>query len=213
MKKSGLFVMAIILFSLAACTSTKLTSSWKTPDAKLQREQKIMVVALVPKQERKLRTLMEENLVTELRKEGYNAVSAFATYGPDETPGKGDEKATIGKFKNSDVAQVMTVALVDKSRQRSYSPGYGYPYPYPYYGGFGPYYRGWYGGGLYGGPGYTQINVKYQWETNLYDLSEKKLLYNAESDSVDPPTAYRQAYVYARQIVKDLQKQQLIAKN
>jgi hypothetical protein len=210
MKKSGLFIAAIFLFSLAACTSTRLTSSWKTPDAKLQREQKIMVVALVPKQERKLRVLMEDNLVSELRKEGYNAVSAFATYGPDDALGKGDEKAAIHKFKNSDVAQVMTVAMVDKSRQRSYQPGFGYPYPY--YGGFGPYYRGWYGG-MYGGPGYYQVNVKYQWETNLYDLNEKKLLYNAESDSVDPPTAYRQAYVYARQIVKDLQKQQLIAKS
>jgi hypothetical protein len=63
------------------------------------------------------------------------------------------------------------------------------------------------------GPGYYQVNVKYQWEANLYDLNEKKLLYNAESDSVDPPTAYRQAYLYARQIVKDLQKQQLIAKS
>jgi len=212
MKKSGLFLMAICLLSLAACTSTKLTSSWKTPDAKLQKEQKIMVVALVPKQERKLRQLMEENLVTELRKEGYNAVSAFATYGPDDALAKGDEKAALRKFKSSDVAQVMTVAMVDKSRQRSYRPGY-YD-PYPYYGGWGwgPYYRGWYGG-MYGGPGYYQVNVKYKWETNLYDLNEKKLLYNAESDSVDPPTAYRQAYLFAHQIVKDMQKQQLIAKN
>ncbi|SFD33836.1 hypothetical protein SAMN05518672_1011701 [Chitinophaga sp. CF118] len=211
MKKSGLFIMAICLLSLAACTSTRLTSSWKTPDAKLQREQKIMVVALVPKQERKLRVLMEDNLVSELRKEGYNAVSAFATYGPDDALGKGDEKAALNKFRNSEVAQVMTVALVDKSRQKSYTPGYGYPYPY--YGGFSPYYyRGWYGG-MYGGPGYYQVNVKYQWETNLYDLNEKKLLYNAEINSVDPPTAYRQAYLYAREIVRDLQKQQLIAKN
>jgi hypothetical protein len=207
MKKSGLFIMAICLLSMAACKSTRLTSSWKTPDAKLQTDKKIMVVALVPKQERKLRVLMEDNLVSELKKEGYNAVSAFATYGPESAMGKDDEKAAMQKYRNSDVAQVMTVAMVDKSRQRSYVPGYGYPY-------YGmPYYRGWYGG-MYGpGYGYYQTNVKYQWETNLYDLNEKKLLYNAESDSVDPPTAYRQAYLYARQIVKDLQKQQLIAKS
>lgn len=206
MKKSGLFIMAICLLSMAACKSTRLTSSWKTPDAKLQPDKKIMVVALVPKQERKLRILMEDNLVSELKKEGYNAVSAFATDGPDNAMnGKDDEKAALQKYRNSDVAQVMTVAMVDKSRQRSYTPGYGYPY-------YGmPYYRGWYGG-MYG-PGYYQVNVRYQWEANLYDLNEKKLLYNAESDSVDPPTAYRQAYLYARQIVKDLQKQQLIAKS
>src|SRR3954468_9726084 len=114
MKKSGLFIMAICLLSMAACKSTRLTSSWKTPDAKLQPDKKIMVVALVPKQERKLRVLMEDNLVSELKKEGYNAVSAFATYGPDNAmSGKDDEKAALQKYRNSDVAQVMTVAMVD----------------------------------------------------------------------------------------------------
>lgn len=208
MKRIGVFVMAIGLLSLAACTSTKLTSSWKTPDARLQQEKKIMVIALVPPKERNLRVQMETSLVSELKKEGYNAVSAYATYGPEDELGKGDEKAAVRKFRNSDVDQVMTIAMVDKSREKTYVPGYG---GYPYYGGFWPYYRGWYGR-MYD-PGYYQVNTKYQWDTNLYDLKEKKLIYNAQTDSVDPPTAYRQAYLFARQIVKDMQKQQLIAKN
>ncbi|HJT74902.1 MAG TPA: hypothetical protein VJ720_12800, partial [Chitinophaga sp.] len=195
MKRIGLFIMAIGLLSMAACTSTKLTSSWKTPDARLQEEKKIMVIALVPAKERTLRVQMESNLVSELRKEGYNAVSAYATYGPDDELGKGDEKAALRKFRNSDVDQVMTIAMVDKSRERTFVPGYG---GYPYYGGFWPYYRGWYGR-MYD-PGYYQVNTKYQWDTNLYDLKEKKLIYNAQTDSVDPPTAYRQAYLFAKQI-------------
>ncbi|SFN78560.1 hypothetical protein SAMN05428949_3464 [Chitinophaga sp. YR627] len=211
MKKLGLFLMAIGLLSMTACTSTKLTSSWKTPDARIQQENKIMVIALVPAKERSLRILMENNLVAELKKEGYNAVSAYATYGPDDNLGKGDEKTALKKFRSSDVDQVMTIAMVDKSRERTYVPGYGAygPYGNPYYGGFWPYYRGWYGR-MYD-PGYTQVNTKYEWDTNLYDLKEKKLLYNAQSASVDPPTAYRQAYLFAKQIVKDMQKQQLIA--
>lgn len=210
MKKLGLFFMAIGLLSVTACTSTKLTSSWKTPEARLQQENKIMVIALVPAKERNLRILMENNLVSELKKEGYNAVSAYAAYGPEDDLGKGDEKTALKKFRNSDVAQVMTIAMVDKSREKTYVPNYG-PYGYPYYGGFWPYYRGWYGR-MYD-PGYYQVNTKYQWDTNLYDLKEKKLIYNAQTDSVDPPTAYRQAYLFAKQIVKDMQKQQLIAKN
>lgn len=210
MKKLGLFLMAIGMLSVTACTSTKLTSSWKTPDARLQQENKIMVIALVPAMERELRLQMENNLVSELKKAGYNAVSAYATYGPDDDLGKGDEKAALRKFRNSDVTQVMTIAMVDKSREQRYVPNYG-PYGYPYYGGFWPYYRGWYGR-MYD-PGYYQVNTKYQWDTNLYDLKEKKLIYNAQTASVDPPTAYRQAYLFARLIVKDLHKQQLIAKN
>lgn len=212
MKKLGLFLLAVGLLSVTACTSTKLTSSWKTPEARLQQENKIMVIALVPAKERNLRVLMENNLVSELKKEGYNAISAYATYGPDDELAKSDEKAALKKFRNSDVDQVMTVAMVDKSRERSYVPNYGpYGYGYPYYGGFWPYYRGWYGS-MYN-PGYYQVKTKYQWETNLYDLKEKKLIYNAQTDSVDPPTAYRQAYLFAKQIVRDMQKQQLIAKN
>lgn len=212
MKKVGLFIICAGLMLLAACSSTKLTSSWKTNDAQLQRDKKIMVMALVPRQEKQLRMLMEENLVAELKKEGYNAASAYQELGPNAFDDKTDEKTALRKLKGSDASQVLTVVLLDKSRQRSYVPSgpmYG-PYPY-YYGGFWPYYSRWYGT-MYQ-PGYYQSDIKYSWESNLYDLDQRKLIYSAQSQSVDPPTATRQAYLYARQIVKDLEKQQLIAYN
>ena len=205
--------MGMGLMMMAACTSTKLTSSWKTNDAQLQKDKKIMVMALVPDREKQLRALMEDNLVTELRKEGFNAASAFREYGPDAFDGKTTEKAAIAKLRGSDAGQVLTVVLLNKARQRDFVPGPAYgPYgPYPYYGGFWPYYSRWYGA-MYQ-PGYYQSNIRYQWESNLYDLDQKKLIYSAQSQSVDPPTAVRQAYLYAKQIVKDMTKQQLIAKN
>lgn len=212
MKKVGLFIISAGLMLLAACSSTKLTSSWKTNDAQLQRDRKIMVMALVPRQEKQLRMLMEDNMVTELKKEGYNAASAYRELGPNAFDDKTDEKTALRKLKGSDASQVLTVVLLDKSRERnyvSYGPGYG-PYPY-YYGGFWPYYSRWYGN-MYQ-PGYYQSNIKYNWETNLYDLGQRKLIYSAQTQSVDPPTATRQAYLYARQIVKDMAKQQLLAYN
>jgi len=211
MKKFGLFIISAGLMLLAACSSTKLTSSWKTNDAQLQRDRKIMVMALVPRQEKQLRMLMEDNLVTELKKEGYNAASAYRELGPDAFGDKTDEKTALRKLKGSDASQVLTVVLLDKSRERNYvpyGPGYG---PYPYYGGFWPYYSRWYGN-MYQ-PGYYQSNIKYNWESNLYDLDQRKLIYSAQTQSVDPPTATRQAYLYARQIVKDMAKQQLMAYN
>jgi hypothetical protein len=211
MKKLGLFIISAALLFLAACSSTKLTSSWKTNDAQLQRDKKIMVMALVPQRERQLRALMEQNLVTELRKEGFNAASALQEYGPDAFGDKTDEKAALRKLKSSDAGQVLTVVLLDKGRERSYVPSGPMYGPYPYYGGFWPYYSRWYGA-MYQ-PGYYQSNIKYNWESNLYDLDQRKLIYSAQTQSVDPPTAVRQAYLYAKQIVKDMAKQQLIAKN
>jgi hypothetical protein len=212
MKKFGLFIISAGLMLLAACSSTKLTSSWKTNDAQLQRDKKIMVMALVPRQEKQLRMLMEDNLVTELKKEGYNASSALRELGPDAFGDKTDEKTALRKLKGTNASQVLTVVLLDKSRQRSYVPSgpmYG-PYPY-YYGGFWPYYSRWYGN-MYQ-PGYYQSDIRYNWESNLYDLDHRKLIYSAQTQSVDPPTAMRQAYLYARQIVKDMEKQQLMAFN
>jgi len=213
MKKMGLLTISAGLLLLAACTSTKLTSSWKTNDAQLQPDKKIMVMALVPQREKQLRALMEDNLVTELRKEGLNAASALRTYGPDAFGENTSEKAAIRKLRNSDASQVLTVVLLNKKREKDFvpaGPGYGYG-PYPYYGGFWPYYSRWYGA-MYQ-PGYYQSNTRYNWESNLYDLDQRKLIYSAQTQSVDPPTAVRQAYLYAKQIVKDMTKQQLIARN
>jgi hypothetical protein len=207
-KRTGLLLLGAGLLLLAACTSTKLTSSWKTDDAQLQRDKKIMVMALTPRQEVQLRTLMEDNLVTELKREGYNVVSAFREYGPEEF-GKDDEKAALRKLRNENVDQVMMIVLVDKAREKNYvrsAPPYG-PYGYRWW----PYYSWWYGR-MYE-PGYYRTDTKYTWESNLYDVNQRKLIYSAQTQSVDPPTAVRQAYLYARQIVKDMNRQQVIAKN
>ena len=140
MKKIGLFIMGAGLMLLGACTSTKLTSSWKTNDAQLQKDKKIMVMALVPQREKQLRALMEDNLVAELQKEGLNATSALRTYGPDAFGDKTDEKAALRQLRNSDASQVLTVVLLNKARERDFVPSSPYgPYG-PYYGGFWPYY-------------------------------------------------------------------------
>lgn len=202
MKRLGVLLLCIGMLSATACTSTKLTSSWKTPDAKLDTNKRMIVIALVPPGDRNLRILMENELANELQKEGINAESSFAKYGPDDTLSKADdEKAALHKFRNEDVDQVLTIAMVDKTKSKGYVP----PYPYA------PYYRGWYGGMFT--PGYYTTNVRYEWDTNLYDLGQKKLIYNAQSETIDPPTAYKQASQFARQIVRDMQRQQLFAKS
>lgn len=209
MKRTGLFLIGAGLLLLAACTSTKLTSSWKTDNGQLQRDKKIMVMALLPRQEGQLRSLMEDNLVSELNREGYNAVSALKQYGPQEFA-KIDEKTALGKLRGDNVDQVMMIVLVDKAREKNFvrsGPAYG---PYGSYR-WWPYYSWWYNR-MYE-PGYYQTNTKYTWESNLYDLDQRKLIYSAQTQSVDPPTAVRQAYLYARQIIKDMTRQQVIAKN
>lgn len=209
MKKLGLMMAGLALMAATACTSTKVTSSWKANDAqRLGKDNRIMVMALVPDKDRALRSQMENYTVSELRRKGYNAVSALQEYGPQGF-GKMGEKQVLNQLKGSTVNQVMTIVMLDKGRERSYVPGYVYQ-PYGYYG-FWPYYSAWYSR-MYS-PGYYTVNTKYQWEGNLYDLSSGQLLYSVQSQSFDPPTTERMAVLYAQQVVKDMARQQLLARN
>ncbi|NIG52446.1 hypothetical protein [Chitinophaga sp. Cy-1792] len=210
MKKLGLIVAALAILATTACTSTKVTSSWRANSApQLQKDQKVMVIALVPQKDRTLRSQMENYTVAEFRKKGYNAVSALQEYGPNGFANMG-EKQVVNMLRSSGANQVLTIVMVDKGREREYVPGtvYGGPYPYGYYG-FWPYYSMWYGR-MYQ-PGYFTINTKYQWEGNLYDLQSGQLTYSVQSKSFDPPTTERMAVLYAQQVVKDMARQQLLA--
>ncbi|MCW3462450.1 hypothetical protein [Chitinophaga nivalis] len=209
MKKLGLIMAGVVIMALGACSSTKVTSSWRANDAKqLQKENKIMVMALVPEKDRSLRSQMESYTVAALKKKGYNAVSALQEYGPQQL-GKMSEKQVLRKLQGSDVNQVMTIVMLDKGKEKSYVPGSMYQ-PYGYYG-FWPYYSRWYSR-MYD-PGYYTYNTKYQWEGNLYDLNSGQLLYSVQSQSFDPPTTERMAVLYAQQVVKDMYKHQLLASN
>jgi hypothetical protein len=204
MKKLGLIMAGFAIIAMAACSSTKVMSSWRANDAQqLQKENKIMVMALVPQKDRTLRSQMENNTVTELRRKGYNAVSALQTYGPQDM-GKMTEKQVVKQLQGSDVSQVLTIVLLDRGKERNFVPNYG---PYGY-GGFWPYYSMWYSR-MYT-PGYYTVNTKYQWEGNLYDLKSGQLLYSVQSQSFDPPTTERMAILYGQQVVRDMTKQQLL---
>ncbi|SKA15536.1 hypothetical protein SAMN04488128_1021164 [Chitinophaga eiseniae] len=208
MKKLGLILSGLAIMALAAC-STKVTSSWRANNAQqLQKDQKIMVMALVPQKDRALRSQMEDFTVAEFRRKGYNAVSALQEFGPGEFMKMG-EKQAIRKLQGSDVGQVLTIVMVDKGREKSYTPGYAYS-PYGYWG-FWPYYSRWYNN--YYGPGYVTYSTRYQWEGNLYDLKSGQLLYSVQSQSFDPPSTARMAVLYAQQVVKDMAKRNLLAQN
>jgi hypothetical protein len=199
----------LVLF-LASCSGTKVTSSWKEPEVKLDQNQKIMVLALVNDKQDALRKNIEAEMVGQLKQRGYDAVPAFATYRQQDFKGMDEEKA-IRKIRKQNIDQVLTIVMKDKSKERSYVPSTGFYGPYPmYYGRFWPYY-----GMMYDRvyrPGYYTTNTRYFLEGNLYSIKDNKLLYSVQTETFDPSSAARMAVVYSQQVVKDMTKQQLITK-
>lgn len=204
-------VLSGLMLFLAACSGTKVTSSWKEPDVKLNQDQKIMVVALVNDKQDRLRPMIESEMVAALKERGYNAIAASRKFNPKELKGLSEQKA-LNRLRGENIDQVLTVVLLDKDKEKSYVPGnrgmWG-PYPY-YYGYFGRYYGMMYDR-IYQ-PGYYTTNTKYYMESNLYSLDNRQLLYTVKTETFDPSSAARMAVVYSQQVVKDMTRQQLISK-
>ncbi len=203
-----LFFIVAISF-LAACSSTKVTSSWKSPEATSTNlsMKKIMVAALLPDKSRELQKSMESRLVNELKRKGIQAVSAYEMYGPKYLPK--DEDKAVEKLQQSGVDGFLTIVLLDKSKEKSYNPGYSQIGPVGYYRNWFGYYRTVYGR-IYT-PGYYTTQNKYYWESNLYDVPGEKLIYSAQSESFDPSSIVQLASDYSGRLINDMTKQGLIA--
>lgn len=210
MKRIKILILISTIGLFAACSSTKVTSSWKSPEATAINlsVKKIMVAALLPDRERELQKSMEKKLVRELNAKGINAVSAYATYGPKYF--SQDEQKAISKLHEAGVDGVLTVVLLDKNKERTYNPGSSRIAPVGFY-------RNWFGyySTIYSrvySPGYYTSANKYYWESNLYDLNPEKLLYSAQSQSFDPSSIAQLANDYSEKILSDMTKQGLVAK-
>jgi len=159
-------------------------------------------------QSQSLRISMEEQLANELRGSGINAVPATSEF---STRSFNNEGKALKALRNKGYDAVITIGLLDKSKETHYNPGTVTYEPYGvYYGHFWGYYHTIYGR-VYT-PGYYSTDTKFFWETNLYDLKSDKLLYSVQSESFDPASAQTLGSDYAKQVIKNMVKQGLMAK-
>jgi hypothetical protein len=204
------YAAIILLFVVFACgSSSRITSSWRSNEKATATFKKVIVLGLIKESDRTIREEMEQDLVQELRLRGQDALCACDLYSPKEFD-QLTEKEALEKLKDSGVDAVLTIVLLDKTRERYYTPGQSYYTPYGiYYNRFWGYSRTIYGR-IYS-PGYYTTDTKYFWESNLYDLESGELLYSAQSQSFDPPSSSILGKEYGRLIVDDLVNKRVIA--
>lgn len=198
-----------LLFFLA-CSTSRITRSWKAENTIAKKYNKIMVLSLIKDNDIRIRERMEDHLVGDLTGLGYNAVSSLKEYGPKAFD-KMDEVGAISKLQNSGVDAVVTIVMLDKTRERNYVPGTVVYTPYSiYYRRFWPYYSTMYGR-IYS-PGYYETSTRYFWESNLYDVNTKELLYSVQTESFDPATVESLGHEYGKTIVKDMVNKNVLIK-
>jgi hypothetical protein len=201
----------IALFFSAGCGPTSMiTSSWKAQDIQPKKYNKIVVVGLVREEDRSMREKMEMHMVGDLKDLGYDAVCSCDEYNPKAFETLTEQQA-IDKLKNSGVDAVITVVLLNKTKEKYYVPGNITYSPYAiYHNQFWGYYRTMSGRIYTEGYYVPVIDTKYFWETNFYDLTADQLLYSAQSQSFAPASAETLGHEYGQLIVKDMVKNNLL---
>ena len=209
--KKIIITALVLLFGLAACTSTQVTSSWKASNANLSSSyNKIMVLGIIKQKDRTLREELENQLVSELKEKGYDAHSALQEYGPKAFD-RLSEEAIAERMKSDGFDAVLTTVLLDKSKEQNYTPGQvNYQPVGVYYYRFGRYYTTVYDR-VYT-PGYYTSSTNFFLESNLYDTRTGDLVYSVQTKSFDPSSPAVLGDEYAKAIINDMKKNGLIAK-
>ena len=200
--------ICITTFILIACAEVKITHSWKADTPQVNKFNKIMVVGLFTNKDRRLREQMENHLQGDLQELGFNAVSSMKLYGPTSFE-QMNENALLSKIEVDGVDALLTIVLLDRKKEKHYVPGRVYFSPfYSYHHRFGPYWGVMYER-IYS-PGYYQTQTKYFWESNIYDLKTKQLVYSVQTESFDPDEASALAHRYGKVIINDMKQKNVL---
>lgn len=210
MKNLALMMVALATLLLASCSTSKITDSYSAEQGIRDNGNKILVLGLFSEKNRSAKRAMEKELAADMQKFGYHAVAATDEFGPTAFRGLTEEQA-LRRLQDEGFDHVVTITLVDKNSQKRYVPAtYGYrPGFWGYYSYYSPWASPWaYGPGYRSG--YTQTNTKYVFETNLYNVQRNTLLYSAESQTVDASSIGTLADDYAKNIVRDMRRKNVL---
>lgn len=167
--------LAAALVLLAGCApSTQLQNVWTPPDAQPVSFQKVLAVAVTT--EPSMRRSMEDAMVALIKR-----APATQSYRVLSEAEYNDQAAAKQKVVAEGFDGAIIMRVVRQDTEQSYVPGT--PMPAPYYSPWG--YWGYSYSYAYS-PGYVQTDELVTIETNLYSLKDDKLLYSAQSRSMNP---------------------------
>jgi hypothetical protein len=201
----------VYVLIISCRTGTNVTNSWTSKDAPRKPLQKVIIVPLMPDDERTFREKVGQQLATNFAGEGYITTTAYAEYGPKAFD-KLSETQALKKISGSNIDGVLIVTLLDQEKEKQYTSGSVSYNPIT-----SRQHRLWNyyttSNARVNSSGYYSKDPKYFIETNLYDVKGNKLLYAAQSETFDRASADKLASNYAKAIVENMQEHNLLLKN
>ncbi|WP_276482842.1 hypothetical protein [Paraflavitalea pollutisoli] len=205
----------LCLLMLGSCGgNTRITGSWIDPELKGNVKENASVFIASMSQNMEVRTKLENALAAEAAARNIMVVKSTEYFPATFTVTMPTREALLDKIKESKVDAILTISLINKESDTRYVPGsnrFYAPYPaYRWYGGFYSYYNYWYPN-LWD-PGYYTTDKTYFLETNLYRTNDEKLIWSAQSETVNPGSIDNFVRDYPKKLIAQLVKDGLLKK-
>jgi hypothetical protein len=204
------WITGIIILSFWGCSTLQITHTWIDEELQPKKYNKILVLGISDEKNMKSLEQIEIHMAGDLRFLGYSAVPAIKEYGFSEFRGMNEETLT-NKLQTNGFDAVVIVFLLDREKEKNDVPDPGHRSShFLYQSRLWTYYSTMYT--RVSTPGYYTGNASYFWEADLYDIPGKKLIYSGQTNSFDPGSSDLLGHEYARLIVKDMVRTNVLPK-
>jgi hypothetical protein len=199
MRKSHGAIAVALLLAAACAPTTEVVNSWKDPSAGSVRFTKVLAVCAC--KDAGTRRTVEDGLAKRIK----NSTQSYQILTDDDLQDRESAKAKV-KAGGFDGAVIM--ALVNVDRTTTYVPGQAYAVPAYYntmWGGWG------YGWSTYYDPGYVREDQYVDFNTNVYQVEQEKLIWSSRSQTVNPSNMASLVDEIITATVHEMQKQKVLA--
>ena len=177
--KVSVYYLPILIFILSAISCSQRLHSWKAASYPTRHFQKVLVLGFLREEDNSMRENIENQVADELNKKNINTVTSLQLLGT-KVFARMDEDDALYQLNNQCVDAVLTVTVLNRSREKKYTAGVIHYTPYGYsYDRFWRYktaikYR-------ISSEDYYASGEDYFLECNLYDMTTQQLVYSVQS--------------------------------
>jgi hypothetical protein len=205
-----LIPMLVILLLAACSTSTRITGSWIDPETKQKplNDRTIFITSLARNIE--VRTKLENSMAEQAALRNVKTEKSTNHLSAEFYQKLPTKQQLLSSIKRTGASSILTMTLINKESNNRYVRGNNMYMPFRY-GGFGGFYN--YYNFMYPfmmDPGYYVTDKRYFLETNLYDVETEKLIWSAQSETVNPGSINNFVRDYPKVVLEQMAKDGVI---
>jgi hypothetical protein len=201
MKNIYLIIASLLL---SGCGANRTVTAWETYHIAPSPYSRILVVAILPDEDSLVRENIETSFSTALSNLGYKTVTAISEFGRTGLRDMGKDETYI-KVREKGIDAVITIALVNRTRENSTLPAAAHNYRNNFY--FNRIFQ--YKDNLTQ-PGTNTRNEEYYWECLLFDLAKLEATIAVQTVPSSKPAQVKKGNDLARHLIRKMVREKTL---